>query len=157
MDEGESTEWPDDDTDPFGDSEPEQKPSSATISEENLGTPEEESKEETEEELGESESNSEGLSETMDWKLPVRAAPLLQQFHNEEVTEYPLQQSADGRKTTSLVIDDDLLRIIDSSLDDDGQRRLKVSLSMKREITGFKHQHNELMHKHQLLLSLIHI
>ena len=48
MDEGESTEWPDDDTDPFGDSEPEQKPSSATISEENLGTPEEDSKEETE-------------------------------------------------------------------------------------------------------------
>ena len=110
MDEGESTEWPDDDTDPFGDSEPEQKPSSATISNENLGTPEEESKEETEEEskeesegeLEESESNSEGLSETMDWKLPVRAAPLLQQFHNEEVTEYPLQQSADGRKPLRL-------------------------------------------------------
>lgn len=151
MDEGESTEWPDDDTHPFGDSEPEQKPPLTTISNENLGTHEEDSKEETEEELGDSKSNSEGLSETMDWKLPVRAAPLLQQFHNEEVTEYPLQQSADGRKTTSLVIDDDLLRIIDSSLDDDGQRRLKVSLSMKREITGFKHQHNELMHKHQLL------
>ena len=155
MGEGESTEWPDDDTDPFGDSESERNPSSATIPNENLDTPEEESKEESKEEsegeLEESESNSKGSSETIDWKLPVRAAPLLQQFHNEEVTEYPLQQSADGRKTTSLVIDDDLLRIIDSSLDDDGQRRLKVSLSMKREITGFKHQHNELMHRHQLL------
>ena len=162
MGEGKSTEWPDDDTDPFGDTEPEQDPSSVLISDENLGPLEEEAKEQTGEETGEeieeepgeseeSESNSIGLSETMEWKLPVRAAPLLQQFHNEEVTEYPLQQSADGRKTTSLVIDDDLLRIIDSSLDDDGQRRLKISLSMKREITGFKHQHNELMHKHQLL------
>ena len=94
-------------------------------------------------------------SETADipdeWGLPIRAAPLLQQFHNEKVTEYPLQQSDDGRKATSLVIDDDLLRIIESRLDDDGQRRLKVSLSMKREITGFKHQHNELMHNHQFL------
>ena len=79
-----------------------------------------------------------------EWKLPIRAAPLLRQFHGETVTEYPLQQTADGRKATSLVVDEDLLRIIESRLDDDGQRRLKVSLSMKREITGFKHQHNEL-------------
>jgi len=161
MGEGESTEWPDDDTDPFGDAESKQSSSSVRTSDKNLATLKEEAKEETEEETeeteeteeeaDESESSSQSVAESMKWKLPVRAAPLLHQFHNEKVTEYPLQQSTNGRKTTSLVIDDELLRIIDSSLDDDGQRRLKVSLSMKREITGFKHQHNELMHKHQLL------
>ena len=85
------------------------------------------------------------------WTLPVRAAPLLEQFHEEVVTEFPLQQTADGTKCTSLVVDDGLLRIIETRLDLDGQRRMNVSLSMKRELTGFKHQHNELMHKHQYL------
>ena len=153
MGEGESTEWPDDNTDPFGDVELE-KPTSLEKA------PEDENKVEIEElkeseEVENSEEALEERSETADipdeWGLPIRAAPLLQQFHNEKVTEYPLQQSDDGRKATSLVIDDDLLRIIESRLDDDGQRRMKVSLSMKREITGFKHQHNELMHNHQFL------
>ena len=149
MGEDESTEWPDDDADPFGGEESENNPSLEKDIE-SSETSEEESKE-VEEEPVEPENNFESTSDTVEWNLPIRAAPLLEQFHDETVTEFPLQQSVDGRKVTSLVIDDDLLRIIDSSLDDDGQRRLKVSLSMKREITGFKHQHNELMHKHQLL------
>ena len=149
MGEDESTEWPDDDADPFGDEESENNPSLEKDIE-SSETSEEESKE-VEEEPVELENNSESTGDTVEWTLPIRAAPLLEQFHDETVTEFPLQQSVDGRKVTSLVIDDDLLRIIDSSFDDDGQRRLKVSLSMKREITGFKHQHNELMHKHQLL------
>ena len=85
------------------------------------------------------------------WTLPVRAAPLLFQFHNEEVSEFPLQQTKDGRESVSLVVDDDLLRIIETRLDPDGQRRMKVCLSMKRDITGFKHHHNQLLHKHQFL------
>jgi hypothetical protein len=145
MGEDESTEWPDDNADPFGDDESENNPSL----EKDLESSEE--AETSEEEPVEPGNNFETIGDTTEWKLPIRAAPLLEQFHDEKVTEYPLQQSVDGRKVTSLVIDDDLLRIIDSSFDDDGQRRLKVSLSMKREITGFKHQHNELMHKHQLL------
>ena len=149
MGEDESTEWPDDDADPFGDEESENNPSLEKDIE-SSETSEEESKE-VEEEPVEPENNFESTGDTVEWNLPIRAAPLLEQFHDETVTEFPLQQSVDGRKVTSLVIDDDLLRIIDSSFDDDGQRRLKVSLSMKREITGFKHQHNELMHKHQLL------
>ena len=147
MGEGESTEWPDDNTDPFGDVVSAPTPSLEKNSDDSVKS-EEGAIVESEEEL---ELPFETTEETGEWNLPIRAAPLLQQFHDEKVTEYPLQQSDDGRKATSLVIDDDLLRIIDSSLDDDGQRRLKVSLSMKREITGFKHQHNELMHKHQLL------
>lgn len=153
MGEGESTEWPDDNTDPFGDVELEKTTSlEKTPEDENKAEPEELKESE---EVENSEEALEERSETADipdeWGLPIRAAPLLQQFHNEKVTEFPLQQSDDGRKATSLVIDDDLLRIIESRLDDDGQRRLKVSLSMKREITGFKHQHNELMHNHQFL------
>ena len=153
MGEGESTEWPDDNTDPFGDVESEDTPSLEKESE-GLVKPEDEFKaavEESEDSGEDPEENFEATDETSEWSLPIRAAPLLQQFHNEKVTEYPLQQSDDGRKATSLVLDDDLLRIIESRLDDDGQRRLKVSLSMKREITGFKHQHNELMHNHQFL------
>ena len=150
MGEGESTEWPDDNADPFGDAEPKQIPP-LEYEDKNPEHPEDSHNTVHDEEVAESEENSKPTMETVEWSLPVRAAPLLLQFHDEEVTEYPLLQSADGRKTTSLVLDEDLLRIIDSSLDDDGQRRLKVSLSMKREITGFKHQHNELIHKHQLL------
>ena len=142
MGEDESTEWPDDDADPFGGEESENNPSLEKDIE-SSETSEEESKE-VEEEPVEPENNFESTSDTVEWNLPIRAAPLLEQFHDETVTEFPLQQSVDGRKVTSLVIDDDLLRIIDSSLDDDGQRRLKVSLSMKREITGFKHQHNDI-------------
>lgn len=149
MGEDESNEWPDDNAEPFGDEESENNPSLEKDTE-SSETSEVEPKE-IEEESVEPENNSQAIGEPVEWKLPIRAAPLLQEFHNEKVTEYPLQQSVDGRKVTSLVIDDDLLRIIDSSFDDDGQRRLKVSLSMKREITGFKHHHNELMHKHQIL------
>ena len=147
MGKDESTDWPVGDNDPSGDVEPENNP---PLEKEDVGLekPEEKTKEEAE---VESETNPESTEGGSVWSLPIRAAPLLSQFHNETVTEYPLQQSSDGRKATSLVVDQDLLRIIDSRLDDDGQRRLKVTLSMKGEITGFKHQHNELMHKHQLL------
>tara|TARA_B100001093_G_scaffold504344_2_gene560050 strand:- start:113 stop:1339 length:1227 start_codon:yes stop_codon:yes gene_type:complete len=151
MGEGESTEWPDDDTDPFGTSDEEPAPEEEAPETQEV---EQEPQQETLDEQVLEKTDDETplvVPEQEGWKLPIRAAPLLRQFHDETVTEYPLQQSADGRKTTSLVVDDDLLRIIESRLDDDGQRRLKVSLSMKREITGFKHQHNELMHKHQFL------
>jgi hypothetical protein len=152
MGEGESTEWPDDDADPFGTDVSESVPVDESVETSEV------SEEETQPEVSDDDASNQPTDETPlatvehdEWKLPIRAAPLLRQFHGETVTEYPLQQTVDGRKATSLVVDEDLLRIIESRLDDDGQRRLKVSLSMKREITGFKHQHNELMHKHQFL------
>lgn len=153
MGEGETTEWPDNDADPFADAESD--PKSPAVEEEMPSElPQAEENEEVLADEGPAMIGSElaPLASNYDeWKLPIRAAPLLHQFHNEVVTEYPLLQTMDGRQATSLVVDDDLLRIIESRLDDDGQRRLKVSLSMKREITGFKHQHNELMHNHQFL------
>ncbi len=154
MGEGESTDWPDDDTDPFDTSDSEQ-PAPKDVEAEPVEVEEQEAEQETPDdaEILETAGDETALVAPSNdgWQLPIRAAPLLHQFHNETVTEYPLQQTADGRKATSLVVDEDLIRIIESRLDDDGQRRLKVSLSMKREITGFKHQHNELMHKHQFL------
>ena len=56
-----------------------------------------------------------------------------------------------AEKNTSLILNDDLLRIIEVSYDDDGQRRLNVKAVLKNELTGFSHYHNELMHKHQWL------
>lgn len=149
MGEETGTEWPDD-SDPFGET---------SLTEDKVEQPlavEEEPLIEAEPQISSDEPSilpvkeSQPLQEPQ-WTLPVRAAPLLEQFHEELVTEFPLQQTADGTKCTSLVVDDDLLRIIETRLDLDGQRRMNVSLSMKRELTGFKHHHNELMHKHQYL------
>jgi hypothetical protein len=67
----------------------------------------------------------------------------------EEVAEYPLNESPNGRKNTSLIVSDNLIRIIEATYDDDGQRRLNVKAVLKNELTGFSHSHNELMHKHQ--------
>ena len=149
MGEESATEWPDD-SDPFGDA-----PSTEDTGEQQLPVDEEQSIDNEPQSISEETpilpvEESQPLQETQ-WTLPVRAAPLLEQFHEELVTEYPLQQTVDGTKCTSLVIDEDLLRIIETRLDLDGQRRMNVSLSMKRELTGFKHHHNELMHKHQYL------
>lgn len=149
MGEASATEWPDD-TDPFGE---------APLTEDTV----EKSLDVKEEQMADTDpqSSSDEISilsvenspkfQEHQWTLPVRAAPLLEQFHEELVTEFPLQQTVDGTKCTSLVVDDDLLRIIETRLDLDGQRRMNVSLSMKRELTGFKHHHNDLMHKHQYL------
>ena len=149
MGEDAATEWPDD-ADPFGaeasDEEATEQPTAAA--EEPLASNE---LEHSDDELAPVPLEGAPSPEEVQWTLPVRAAPLLEQFHNESVTEYPLLQTSDGTKSTSLVLDDDLLRIIETRLDADGQRRMNVSLSMKRELTGFKHHHNELMHKHQYL------
>lgn len=149
MGEDAATEWPDD-ADPFDaktSNEEATEQSSAAV-EEPLASIE---PEDSDDELTPVPLEGAPSPEGVQWTLPVRAAPLLEQFHNESVTEYPLLQTSDGMKSTSLVLDEDLLRIIETRLDADGQRRMNVSLSMKRELTGFKHHHNELMHKHQYL------
>lgn len=149
MGEDAATEWPDD-ADPFDAkaSNEEATEQSSTAVEEPLASIE---PEDSDDELTPVPLEGAPSPEGVQWTLPVRAAPLLEQFHNESVTEYPLLQTSDGMKSTSLVLDEDLLRIIETRLDADGQRRMNVSLSMKRELTGFKHHHNELMHKHQYL------
>lgn len=149
MGDGEEQEWFDDDTDPFGEpkAKPDEKPIDVSADDEAPSSASEPSSEGQEISFEE-----EALEEDLPvaWELPVRAAPVLAQ-NGEDVVEYPLTQTANGHLTTSMIVDEDLLRVVDTELGADGHRRMKVRMTVKRDITGFNHQHNELMHQHQML------
>ena len=134
--------WPDDDEDPFSPIEVNEEIDNKPTEEESSGS----------EIDGEQEAHLEESSHDdevpVPWSLPVRVAPVLA-MSGEEVAEYPLNESPNGRKNTSLIVSDNLIRIIEVTYDDDGQRRLNVKAVLKNELTGFSHSHNELMHKHQ--------
>lgn len=159
MADGEDQGWLDDDTDPFADStvseQPKDAPESKQTDETEDSSVEESTEPPSEDETDVSEdetdvSEEEAIQSPIAWGLPIRAAPLLEE-NGEIVVEYPLKQSLNGRETTSLIVDDDLLRVVDTELGIDNHRRMKVKLTVKRDITGFSHQHNELMHQHQFL------
>ena len=135
--------WPDDDEDPFAASDelPEAQDEAPSI---------EENQPETTDEFPEESPDEEQSVAIEQWTLPVRVAPVMA-ISGEEVEEFPLNESVDGRRNTSLVVSDNLIRIIKVTYDDDGQRRLNVKTVLKNELTGFTHSHNELMHKHQWL------
>ena len=135
--------WPDDDEDPFAPVESTEEIADEEVIEDSITDDENAIKE------VESQENPSAVTDTLtDWSLPVRVAPVLA-LSGEKVAEYPLNESPDGRKNTSLIVSDGLIRIIEVSYDDDGQRRLNVKAVFKNELTGFSHNHNELMHKHQ--------
>ena len=135
--------WPDDDEDPFGPVSNEAEDAETKPTEEEIV----ESEDDEEQEYNlEHSSNTEETP--VPWSLPVRVAPVLA-MSGEDVAEYPLNESPNGRKNTSLIVSDNLIRIIEVTYDDDGQRRLNVKAVLKNELTGFSHSHNELMHKHQ--------
>lgn len=145
--------WLDDDTDPFGDptSVDEAPPVDEEQSTSQTGNDADEPEaHEVESDTPEGSDSADEFPAEIAWGLPIRAAPLLEE-RGEFVTEYPLTQSVNGRKTTSIVVDEELLRVVDTELGIDNQRRMKVRLTVKRDITGFSHQHNELMHQHQFL------
>ena len=135
--------WPDDDEDPFAPVEPTEEIADEEVIEDSITNDENAIKE-----VESQENPSEVTDTSTDWSLPVRVAPVLA-LSGEKVAEYPLNESPDGRKNTSLIVSDGLIRIIEVSYDDDGQRRLNVKAVFKNELTGFSHNHNELMHKHQ--------
>ena len=135
--------WPDDDEDPFAPVEPTEEIADEEVIEDSITDDENAIKE-----VESQENPSEVTDTSTDWSLPVRVAPVLA-LSGEKVAEYPLNESPDGRKNTSLIVSDGLIRIIEVSYDDDGQRRLNVKAVFKNELTGFSHNHNELMHKHQ--------
>ena len=56
------------------------------------------------------------------WTLPIRAAPILA-LQGEEVVEFPLSQHRNGLESTSLVMDEKLMRIVEARYDPDGVRR----------------------------------
>lgn len=141
----EPAQWPDDDEDPFAptsssEEEAQDEPVETDTEQELTDVTEEDTPTSSDIESQENIANQ--------WTLPVRVAPILS-MSGEEVAEFPLNESLDGRKNTSLIVSDNLIRVIEATYDDDGQRRLNVKAVLKNELTGFSHNHNELMHKHQ--------
>jgi len=81
------------------------------------------------------------------WTFPVRAAPILA-LQGEEVTEFPLSQHTSGHQSTSLVLDEELMRIVEARYDADGVRRLNVRMALVKEhISGYSHTHLDLFRK----------
>ena len=86
---------------------------------------------------------------TEPWTLPVRAAPILA-LQGETVVEFPLSQHLNGLESTSLVMDDELMRIVEARYDADGVRRLNVRMALVKEhISGYSHTHLDLFQKLQ--------
>ena len=81
------------------------------------------------------------------WTFPVRAAPILA-LQGEDVVEFPLSQHLNGTESTSLVMDDHLMRIVEARYDSDGVRRLNVRMALVKEhISGYSHAHLDLFQK----------
>ena len=148
MSDSEAPSWPDDE-DPFSSIE---ETSSKENIEEDVVNEKAELSEDSNEESSEIQEffTPEEDNEKLQWNLPIRAAPIMA-LSGDEVEEFPLIESPDGLNSTSLVINDNLIRIVESNYGGDGQRRLNIKSAMKHELTGFSHNHNELMHKHQWL------
>ena len=86
-----------------------------------------------------SEESLEIQHEMMDvLALPIRAKPL---FHNnhEDVDEFPLSESKDGLRSTSIVVGDGLFRVVETMLHQDGVPRIDVQLVIDAELTSFQH------------------
>tara|TARA_Y100001958_G_scaffold109099_1_gene76711 strand:- start:8910 stop:10031 length:1122 start_codon:yes stop_codon:yes gene_type:complete len=86
-----------------------------------------------------SEESVEIQHEMMDvLALPIRAKPL---FHNnhEDVDEFPLSESKDGLRSTSIVVGDGLFRVVETMLHQDGVPRIDVQLVIDAELTSFQH------------------
>lgn len=82
-----------------------------------------------------------------EWSFPVRAAPILA-LQGEDVTEFPLSQHLSGHESTSVVLDDRLLRVVEARYDEDGIRRLNVRMAlMKDHISGYSHTHLDLFQR----------
>lgn len=81
------------------------------------------------------------------WTLPIRAAPILA-LQGEDVVEFPLSQHRSGLESTSLIMDDELMRIVEARYDPDGVRRLNVRMALVKEhISGYSHTHLDLFQK----------
>ena len=127
--------WPDDAEDPFA-------PVSSTDEEVQDELVENDTEQEpidaTEEETNSSIGIENPENTANQWTLPVRVAPILS-MSGEEVAEFPLNESPNGRKNTSLIVSDNLIRVIEATYDDVGQRRLNVKAVLKNELTGFSY------------------
>src|SRR6056300_287934 len=89
----------------------------------------------------EGEEATDAQPEPAPWTLPIRAAPILS-LQGEDVVEFPLSQHVSGLTSTSVVLDDKLMRIVEARYDPDGVRRLNVRMALVKEhISGYSHSH----------------
>ena len=94
-----------------------------------------------------SEADNEDDKPSTEWSFPVRAAPILA-LQGETVTEFPLSQHVTGHQSTSLIVDEKLMRIVESRYDTDGIRRLNVRMALVKEhISGYSHTHLDIFQR----------
>lgn len=151
MDEDDPVMWPTDDDESTEENE---APEEATSSDES-----DDSIDEVPSEADDTSADSDDAAQSSDgppssddptpWTLPIRAAPILA-LQGEEVVEFPLSQHRNGLESTSLIMDEKLMRIVEARYDPDGVRRLNVRMALVKEhISGYSHTHLDLFQKLQ--------
>lgn len=164
MDDDESFAWPGDEEHDLGPTDDEEAQTAASEATPTIDSLESESEDIDEaSSVGASDAAPEASSETNveaepldvseagnaeeEWTFPVRAAPILA-LQGEDVVEFPLSQHLSGTESTSLVMDDHLMRIVEARYDSDGVRRLNVRMALVKEhISGYSHAHLDLFQK----------
>ncbi|MDG1539713.1 MAG: hypothetical protein P8Q40_07280 [Candidatus Poseidonia sp.] len=102
---------------------------------------------ETQEENDSEATSTKDDKPSTEWSFPVRAAPILA-LQGERVTEFPLSQHVSGHQSTSLVVDEKLMRMVESRYDSDGVRRLNVRMALVKEhISGYSHTHLDIFQR----------
>lgn len=161
MDDDDSFAWPADEQEAQADTNAEAEPTASSEESVDDTTPSERGNVDENDDAAPVESSADSLAgaETVDpvaepssneqWTFPVRAAPILA-LQGEEVVEFPLSQHRNGTESTSLVMDDRLMRIVEARYDSDGVRRLNVRMALVKEhISGYSHTHLDLFQKLQ--------
>ena len=157
MDDDDSFAWPADEQEAQADTNAEAEPTASSEESVDDTTPSESDNVDETGDAAPAESPADSLpgeetaepSSNEQWTFPVRAAPILA-LQGEEVVEFPLSQHRNGTESTSLVMDDRLMRIVEARYDSDGVRRLNVRMALVKEhISGYSHTHLDLFQKLQ--------
>ena len=136
MDEDIATDWPDQEDDEVD-----------TSSEPSTAAEEQTDDHDSVEDTTSPSASEDEVKPSTDWSFPIRAAPILA-LQGETVTEFPLSQHVSGRQSTSLIVDEKLMRIVESRYDEDGIRRLNVRMALVKEhISGYSHTHLDLFQR----------
>ena len=157
MDDDDSFAWPADEQEAQADTNAEAEPTASSEESVDDTTPSESDNVDETGDAAPAESPADSLpggetaepSSNEQWTFPVRAAPILA-LQGEEVVEFPLSQHRNGTESTSLVMDDRLMSIVEARYDSDGVRRLNVRMALVKEhISGYSHTHLDLFPKLQ--------
>ena len=151
MDEDDPVMWPTDDDESTEENEAPEEATSSDESDDSIDEAPSEA-DDTSADSDDAAQSSDGPPSSDDptpWTLPIRAAPILA-LQGEEVVEFPLSQHRNGLESTSLIMDEKLMRIVEARYDPDGVRRLNVRMALVKEhISGYSHTHLDLFQKLQ--------